>query len=97
MLLVSHPPQIVTIIPFKGGWDHINVWNPISFVNVYHHKSHHDLVFNEPCVFSFWLGAYNVMPLLWLASTPINQCDAPSNLWSQEKTNISKPHDKTLC
>jgi hypothetical protein len=40
---------------------------------------------------SYWLGAYNVMPLLWLASTLTNWCGTPSNPWSQERTNILEP------
>jgi hypothetical protein len=48
MMLVLHPPIIITIIPLKGRWDHIGVWNPTSFVNICHHKSCHDLGFYEP-------------------------------------------------
>jgi hypothetical protein len=48
-------------------------------------------------VSSSLLGAYNVVPLLWLVSTLTNQCGAPSNLWFQKRTNVSKPHDKILC
>ncbi len=55
MLLASHPLQFVTIIPFKGRWDHISVWNPIYFINACHHKLHHDLVFNEPFFLHFGL------------------------------------------
>jgi hypothetical protein len=53
------------------------VWNLISFVNICHHKV-------MPWHFFLWtfasssrLGAYNVMPFLWLTSTLISQCNAP--------------------
>jgi hypothetical protein len=68
MLLASYLPQIITIVPLKGRWDHINVQNLISFINVNHYKLHHDLAFNEPL--PLHLGY--VMPLSWLTSTPTN-------------------------
>jgi hypothetical protein len=55
MLLALHSPQIVTIVPFKGRWEHINVWNLTNFLNICHHMSHHDLAFSSQ------LGAYNGM------------------------------------
>jgi hypothetical protein len=96
MVLTSHPPNIVTIIPFKGRWDHIGVWILTSFVNVCCHKLCHELVFYKPLPFHFGLGACNVVALSWLASTLTSQCGAPSNPWSQDKTNVLEPHDKTL-
>jgi hypothetical protein len=59
MVLVSQPPNIITIIPFKGRLDHIGVWNPTSFVNTCHHKSCHDLVFYEPLFLH--LGLVHIM------------------------------------
>jgi len=59
MLLASHSPQIITIVPLKGRWDHINVWNIISFINANHRKLRHDLVFNEPLFFH--LGLVHIM------------------------------------
>jgi hypothetical protein len=59
MLLASHPPEIISIIPLKGRWDHINVWNLISFINVNHHKLRNDLVFNEPL--PLHLGLVHIM------------------------------------
>jgi len=55
MLLASHSPQIITIIHLKGRWEHINVQNLTNFLNICHHKSHHDLAFNEALLFHFRL------------------------------------------
>jgi hypothetical protein len=83
MVLTLHLPNIVTIIPLKGRWDHVSVWNLFSFIDICHHKSCHGLVFLWTLSFSSCLSAYNVMSLLWLASTLTSRCGAPSNPWSQ--------------
>ncbi len=51
IVLVLHPPNIITIIPFKGKLYHIGVWNLTNFVNTSHHKSCHELFFMNPCLF----------------------------------------------
>jgi hypothetical protein len=59
MLLASRSPQIITIVPLKGRWDHISVWNLISFKKVNHRKLHHELVFNEPLLLH--IGLVHIM------------------------------------
>jgi hypothetical protein len=59
MLLASHLLNIITIIPLKGRWDYISVWNPISFINICHHAM---FCFLWTIAFSSRLSAYNIIP-----------------------------------